>query len=188
MSKFGVGTALLVSFTLGCSSSYMPAASPRVALVMDSGTWAYVRDGKKYPGGLFGGDLDKAVAGNPEAEKYARQYKAGTLTGFVMTFMGLAGLIGGLTVYDTQAESEAYGQRIPPTGLIIAGAGLLVELIGAGVEVSAVPHLTDAINAYNDGLTAPAPPPAQPPSSGDSIIPADTDRLSLRPGTISTDK
>jgi hypothetical protein len=153
---------------------------------MDSGTWAYVRDGKKYPGGRLGGDLDKAVAGNPEAEKYARQYKAEKLTGFVTTVMGLAGVIGGLTVYGAQGASEAYGQRIPPTGLIIAGAGLLVELIGVGVEASAVPHLTDAINAYNDGLAAPAPPPAQPQAAGDSKVPADTDRVSLRPGTIST--
>jgi hypothetical protein len=169
MSKRGLCVALLVSFALGCSSSYVPAASPRVALVMEGGSWAYIRDGKKYPGGLFGGDLDKAVAGNPQAEKYAHQYKAGVVTGFVLSLVGLAGALGGLTVYDTQAAAnEPSGQRVPLTGLIIAGAGLIVDLIGAGIELSAFPHLSDAVNAYNDGLTAPdVPPPPAPSPAGD---------------------
>ena len=86
-------TVFVLCSTVGCASSYLPQPSPRVSVVMDGGSYAYTRDGQKYSGGLFGGDIDKAVKGNKAAEKYAHEYKTGMATGFALTVIGLAGLL-----------------------------------------------------------------------------------------------
>jgi hypothetical protein len=44
----------------------------------------------------------------------------------------------------------------------VMGAGLVVELVGLGVELNAVPHFYDAINAYNDDVR----PGAETPAAG----------------------
>jgi hypothetical protein len=145
-------TAFFLCLTVGCTSSYLPQPSPRVSLVMEGGSYAYVRDGRKYEGGLFGGDIDKVVQGNPKAEKYAHEYKTGMVTGFILTTIGVVGAAGGLTVLTVDAsQSRSPGSSVPPTGLIIAGAGLFVEIVGAILELNAIPHVFDAVNAYNDG-------------------------------------
>jgi len=168
ISHRGASVALLVSFSAGCSSSYVPAVSPRLSLVQDGGGWAYVRDGKKYDGNIFGGELDKAVEGNPQAEKYAHEYQSGRAAGFLISLLGASTAVGGLVVFDAQANAQSSSQNLPVTGLIIIGAGLIADLIGAGIQLSAMPHMYDAINAYNDGLSGPpgAPPPAPPPAQG----------------------
>jgi hypothetical protein len=144
--------ATLAPFALGCSASYRPLASPRVSLVMEGGQYAYVRDGNEYSGGLLGGDIEEAVRGNEKAEEYAHEYKNGMLTGFLLTLLGLAGVGTGAAITGEQSAETRGGQSLPPTGLLVMGGGLLVETIGLIVELSAQPHLTDAINAYNDGL------------------------------------
>jgi hypothetical protein len=152
--------AFFLCSTVSCASSYVPQPSPRVSLVMEEGGgYGYVRDGQKYAGGLFGGDIDKAVQGNPKAEAYARAYKTGRATGFTLTTIGLAGVLGGLTVLGVDS-SQSRATSVPPTGFIIAGAGLFVELIGAILTLNALPHLFDAVNAYNDGLLGGPPPGA----------------------------
>ena len=161
-----------VSFACSCSSSYVPVASPRASLVMDSGTYAYVKDGKKYEGGYFGGDLEQVVQGNAKAEEYAHAYKTGVATGFALTVLGAAAGIGGLVLFGAQAEQSQSGQSIPPTGLVIAGGGLIVELIGSIVVANAQPHLTDAINAYNDGLLSPSNGSATSGPPNDARAPA----------------
>lgn len=70
-----MGAGLLVSTTLGCSSSYMPVNSPGLSMVQEGGTVAFVRDGTKNDGGLFGGRIEEAVRGNREAEEQAHEYK-----------------------------------------------------------------------------------------------------------------
>jgi hypothetical protein len=130
---------------------------------MDGGNYAYVRDGKKYEGGLFGGDLVEAVRGNPQAEDYARAYKRGLTTGLVMTLLGAAVAVAGIVAVSSDLGQHAPGQSIPPTGFIVAGGGLLVELIGDIIELNAMPHLYDAINVYNDGLDS---PPSVAPRAG----------------------
>ncbi len=148
--------AAFAPFALGCSSSYVPAASPRAAIVMDSGSYAYTRDGKKYDGGLFGGDIEEVVRGNPQAEDYARAYKGGMLGGFLLSLAGALGVGAGAAVTVEQGSQRAPGQSVPPTGLVVMGGGLAVEMIGLFLELNALPHMTDAINAYNDGLGAQA--------------------------------
>jgi hypothetical protein len=147
----------LVSCTLGCSSAYVPQPGPRLSVIMDHGSLAYVRDGKKYEGGLFGGDIEEAVQGNAEAELYAHKYKTGMEAGFATTMGGVAGLLGGLVVTGLGAESQTKNLTVPVTGLVIMGVGLVAYLTGAFVMLNAVPHLYDAVNAYNDGVP---PPPA----------------------------
>jgi hypothetical protein len=145
--------AVLASFTFGCSSSYVPAASPRVSLVMRGGTYSYVRDGKEYDGGLFGGEIEEAVRGNREAEEYAREYKDGMVTGFTLSLLGVAAAIGGATLVGASVGRDS--STLSPTGaagLAVTGGGLLTEIIGVIVEANAVTHVFDAVNAYNDGL------------------------------------
>jgi hypothetical protein len=155
----------LVACTTACSSAYIPQPGPRLSVVMDSGSLAYVRDGKTYPGGFLGGDIEDAVKGNPRAEEYAHDYKSGMVTGFVLSMLGVAGMVGGLTFEGIEARQTPGDQPIPLTGLVIAGAGAIVDLIGAGLMMGAMPHLYDAINAFNDGVTPSGPPrPVAPPT------------------------
>jgi len=127
-------------------------------MIMDHGTLAYVRDGKMYEGGLFGGDIEEAVHGNAQAEEYAHKYKTGMEAGFATTMVGVAGLFGGLIVTDLGTESQAGNRAVPVTGLITAGAGLVLYLTGLFVMLNATPHLYDAVNAYNDSVP-PTPAP-----------------------------
>jgi hypothetical protein len=125
---------------------------------MESGTVAYVRDGKKYEGGLFGGNLEEAVRGSPRAQEYAHQYKNGMIAGFSLTMIGVAAEVGGLVLTGADAvRASQNGQSLPMTGPFIAVGGLLVEFVGLVIEAIAAPHLYDAINAYNDSLLVRAP-------------------------------
>ncbi len=146
----------LVSLTTACSSSYVPAVSPRVSLVMKGGTYAYVRDGKEYEGGIFGGDIEEAVRGNPQAEEYAREYKDGMLTGFALSVLGVAAPKCGATMAGASVGStESNASTLGVAGLAITGGGLLTEIIGVIVQANALTHVFDAVNAYNDGLARP---------------------------------
>jgi len=127
MSHGGAGVALLLSLSIGCSSSYVPAVSPRVSLVMEGGGWSYVRDGKAYSGGIFNGELDKAVEGNPSAEKYAHEYQTDRIVGFLISLLGAGTALGGVVVLDAQVNQQAGTQSLPPAGLIVAGIGLIVR-------------------------------------------------------------
>ena len=152
-SRAVAGAALLASLTVGCSSSYVPASSPRVSLVMKGGTYSYARDGKEFEGGLFGGEIEEAVRGNPEAEEYARSYKDGMLTGFALSLVGVAAAVGGATVVGASlGQNESNVSSLGAAGLAITTGGLITEIVGLIVEANAVTHVFDAVNAYNDGL------------------------------------
>src|SRR5580658_10516563 len=129
----------LVSCTLGCSSAYVPQPGPRLSVIMDHGSLAYVRDGEKYEGGLFGGDIEEAVQGNAEAEVYAHKYKTGMEAGFATTMGGLAGLFGGLVVTGLGTESRTRSAAVPVTGLITLGVGLVAYVTGVFVMLNAAP-------------------------------------------------
>jgi hypothetical protein len=125
---------------------------------MEGGKYEYLRDGKKYPGGAFGGDIVGAVHGNPQAEEYAREYKSGVTSGNCLTLAGILTGVAGLTIAGVDIAENPNRQSISDTttvGLITAGAGLVVELIGIIIASNARPHLFDAINAFNDGLDSP---------------------------------
>jgi hypothetical protein len=167
---------LLAPTSLGCASSYVPRPGPHVALVQDGGTISYVRDGVKYDGGIFGGDIDQAVSGSPRAEEYASQYKNGMTTGFVLTMIGSVGLIGGASLLGAEEAQTPSWDSTTTTAMIVMLSGLVVELVGAGIAARAQTHLYDAVNVYNDdvdtgwlraappGFAPPAPPPVAPAS------------------------
>jgi hypothetical protein len=159
----------LIACTAGCSSAYIPEPGPRLSVVVENGTLSYVRDGKTYEGGFLGGDIEDAVSGNERAEEYAHDYKTGMVTGFAMSMIGIAGMVGGAALAAVDVgRPTANDSSLGATGLVVVGAGLILDLIGSGLMVGAVPHLYDAINAYNDGVPGypprrPAPPRAAAP-------------------------
>jgi hypothetical protein len=144
---------------------------------MEGGTYAYVRDGKKYEGGILGGELEEAVRGDPTAEEYASQFRTGMTTGLVLTTVGTLGMVGGLVLTGAEAAQATPGQSLPPTGLVVCGVGLVTELVGLIVSLNAAPHLFDAINAYNDAVGSKVEAPATP-------VPAPSPRV-LAPGVPS---
>jgi hypothetical protein len=150
-----IAVLALVSTTLGCSSAYIPRPGPRLSVLMEGGTMSYVHDGKTYEGGLFGGDLEEAVRGNPQAEEYARAYKTGMTAGFATSMLGVASFVGGLTVTGAQLPPSDSNRSLPATGPILAGVGAVAYLVGLVVMLNAAPHLWDAVNTYNDGLPSP---------------------------------
>jgi hypothetical protein len=142
----------IAAYASGCASTYMPRPGPRISLVMENGSYAYVRDGRTYAGGMFGGDIVEAVRGDPKAEEFARAYKNGVTVGLVLAYLGAAAAFAGLAVAASDEVQHTGGGAPPPTGVIILGSGLLVELVGAVIGLNAVPHLYDAINTYNDDV------------------------------------
>jgi hypothetical protein len=159
--------ALLAPTSLGCASSYVPRPGPHVALVQDGGTISYVRDGVKYDGGIFGGDIDEAVRGSQRAEEYAHEYKSGMTTGFITTMIGALGTIGGAVWMGDAAGQTPISNSGVTTATIVMLSGIVVELIGAGIAARAQTHLFDAVNSYNDdvdmGRVRSASPEAPPP-------------------------
>ncbi len=174
MSRYSAIAGVLAC-TTACSSAYIPQPGPRLSVVMESGSLAYVRDGKTYEGGFLGGDIEEAVSGNPRAEEYAHEYKSGLVTGFAMSMVGIAGMLGGVSFAAADA-ARSNDTSTPLTGLLIAGGGALLDLIGLALMINAVPHLYDAINAFNDGVPtatarAPAAPPSAPSAPSETVAP-----------------
>nr|HEX4313265.1 hypothetical protein [Kofleriaceae bacterium] len=177
---------MAIAATVGsaaCSSMYMPQTPGRVAVILQDGKQAYVRDGQIYPNGMLGGGLVDAVAGNPTAERAAQTYHAKMQSGFTFVLLGVIAELGGLS-YAT-AEVTTNDGRVNNNfagGMAIALGGIVATLIGAGYLSSAEPYRWDAINLFNDGGAAPryapprymppaqlAPPPAAPPGGVDSL-------------------
>jgi hypothetical protein len=159
LQRLGLAAATLAcTFSIGCTSDYMPRPGPRLSMVMDSGSVTYVRDGHKYEGGFLGGDIEGAVQGNPRAEEYASEYKTGMVTGFALTLVSAAGLVAGAVLTGTEAgDDESINSRSPVPGLLVLGGSLVLDVAAVIVLMNAQPHLFDAINAYNDGVKDPAP-------------------------------
>ncbi len=170
MKKLGFAFLSTVSFLAqGCSSSYEPAQSPRIALVYDGGQVAFLRDGKRHQGFLIGGSLLEAVEGDPEAERVARTARNLEIGGYVFAFGGLAPLVGAAVVQGSSHPVDQHEGAV--TALLLSS--LACEFVSLGLTLSAVPRFYDAINIYNDHVdrtllpSAPSPPPLRlaPPSA-----------------------
>ena len=142
----------------------MPRPGPRVAVVIKDGTPSYVRDGRLYEGGALGGDLDQAVAGNPEAEAHAKSYRNGMMGGFIASLTGAVcvGTGAGVLLADSANSFEDHASTAQVTGLVLIGAGIVASIVGGVLYQNAQPHLWDAINIYNDGFPDPMGPPRPP--------------------------
>jgi len=158
-----------VASGFGCSSSYMPRPGPRVAMIQQGGNPAYVREGRVYEGGIFGGDIVEAVRGNPEAEEHAHAYKNGMVGGFLATLAGGVSMITGVTLLAAGTATNDLNGGHNTTeqtagGLLLAG-GLGAYVTGLVLMLNAQPHMWDAINVYNDGIPVPVPYGYPPPGS-----------------------
>ncbi len=165
----GAVLAGISASSLGCATTYTPRQSHRLSFVMSSGRVNYYRDGHEYEGGPFGGELDDAVHGVPEAEEHARTYENLSTAGFVVTLFGAAGVVGGASLMGADYHSNNGFTSTGDTGLALVIGGFVLEMVGLALVASAQPHLFDAINIYNDkvaeGSERPnplAPPPVMP--------------------------
>lgn len=159
-----VALALLV--TTGCSSHYQPQLGPRLSVILDGGSIAYVRDGQKYPHGFMGGGLVEAVEDDPEAKEAAETHRSYMTSGFIVYLVGTACLVAGVVVaIDTIDDPEPHGDK----DAIAAGGvlcGLTGGIAGAALMAAGVPYQYDAINIYNDNVErrrAAQPLPMLPP-------------------------
>jgi hypothetical protein len=119
---------------------------------MEDGRPTYVRDGKKFDGGFLGGDIEEAVHGNPQSEEYAHEFKSGIVTGFVLSMIGAAGVVGGAVVAAAEVDQPRASNAVPVGGLAVMGAGVILDVVGLVMMLNAQPHLFDAINSYNDAV------------------------------------
>jgi hypothetical protein len=150
----------------GCSSSYMPQQRGRVAVIMQDGKPAYVRDGKTYDHGLLGGGLVDAVRGNPGAERAANEYHDRMSSGLIGVLGGTACMVGSIIYAGKElSDGEPEGSHgNADKALWLALGCTVVMLVGTGYMASAEPYRWDAINIFND--TTPQPPMQLPGSPG----------------------
>ena len=139
--------------------------------MMDDGALTLVRDRQAFRVGLFGGDVVRAVEGNPAAEQEARSFKV-RMTSGVTTYLGGLGLgVLGIGLWQSGERNENIGRAHAGEALMLSGIAALFT--GLGLMLSAQPHLWDAINLYNNGIDArlnyfpaPLPPYGAAPYSG----------------------
>lgn len=193
MKLVAVVTAVALA---GCSTHYQPMAGPRISTIVQGGQPTYVRDGREYPHGFFGGGLVDAVEGDPEATEAAETYRDRNVGGFVALMVGSACLVGGIGALAVSAGQDNTSGT-PHTADYVAGGAILCGLAGliAGsiVMASGQTYQFDAVNIYNDHMeqrlrvpyypppfvplppgTAPASPtaPAPPPPAPSAAPPA----------------
>jgi hypothetical protein len=135
-------------------------------MIQQNGNPAYVRDGRIYEGGVFGGDIVEAVRGNPEAEEHARAYKNGMIGGFFATLGGGVSMgagLGLLTLGTAARSSGSDGTTTQTTGGLLLAGGLGAYITGLVLMLNAQPRLWDAINTYNDGIPPWSVPYGSPP-------------------------
>lgn len=142
--------ALLLALTLGvgCSSTYQPVRSSRLSITWDGGRAAYVKEGRTYEGGMFGGQLEEAVKGSREAEQHAHLYRKLMITGVALEGTGLALEVGAMVLLLSQ--DPPLDETRTTVSLGLAFGGLALALAGGIFILNAEPHLYDAVNAYND--------------------------------------
>jgi|SRR5665213_1748575 hypothetical protein len=130
--------------TFGCASSaYAPRPSHRISFVGSAGSTKLIRDSQTY--GMW--DLDRAVAGNPEAESNAQAFTHRTIGGLVLDIAGVGLIVGGVGV---GGFSPSTTHR--PLGIGMAVGGLVGIMAALGLVTSGAAHFYDAINIYNDGV------------------------------------
>ncbi len=148
---------------LGCSSHYMPRANGRVAITMQNGQWMYVRDGQFYSHGLLGGELQRAVAGNPAAEAAAAEYHDRMRDGILEVVLGSIAMTGGAAYAAATAAQDPGGRPNVTAPLLFALGGMVLMFVGTGELATAEPYRWDAINLFNDGAEPSHPPSLSPP-------------------------
>jgi hypothetical protein len=172
----GLVVLLALCFVQGCSSSYEPARSPRIATVVEGGQPTFVKNGVHAGGPQFGTGLVDAVHDNPLAEHHARVGRDLIAGGFVLSIVGLGTEVGGLVVLAKDGTNTGPSSDSGvATALVLGGAAILIA--GGVMMLAGQPHVYDAINIYNDGLDAaarstPAGAPTDAPIGAAAGVPA----------------
>ncbi len=168
------GFALLTA--TACSSSYVPARSPRIAIALDDGGLAFYKNGTEYEAGVFLGGVKEVVKGNPRAEDEARTAQQLVIGGYSCQFAALGASGAGFGVLSS---SHRFGDTDTNVGLGLLAGSAILNLVGAVLEMNAVPHVYDAVNIYNDGVppyagtpSFVAPPPGAAPPTNPFMMPA----------------
>jgi hypothetical protein len=154
-----VAVASLASLA-ACSTHYIPHRPGRVSVVMQGGTWAYVRDGESHPHGFFGSGLQEAVRGNPAAAADADEYHDRMRDGFIATILGAVCL----PVSVGYLAASSVGEDKPNDDAAMLGVGAALgctALMFGGMfySLSAEPYRWDAINRFNDSEPLPVQGP-----------------------------
>jgi hypothetical protein len=132
---------------MACGTAYQPQASARVSVVIHHGVALYVKNGQEIPIGPLGGALEPLVASSAPAAARARRAYHQLAFGVPLYVGGLAALVVGLASSRSPLGWTAIG-----VGAASAGTGL--GLIGAGFT-----NAVDAVNIYNDSVSAPGAAP-----------------------------
>lgn len=161
--------AAVVAALPACSSSYIPQARGRVSLVMMNGAPAYVRDGQVIAHGFLGSGLERAVRGNPAAERAARQYRTRLRDGLLVGVGGLvcstiAGAMGAARMNEAQEGFDDDDDEQVPMEIWLSLGCFVASMGGLGYAISADPLRYDAINIFND--TTPSWVPGMPGTPG----------------------
>src|SRR5262245_32152014 len=104
----------------GCSTSYKPAVSPRVQVVQTASGLAFVRAGKQYEHGFFGGGLHDAVAGVAAAEEHADAHSGLMIGGFLFSVGGVG--LATAAVYTAARTDPVEDQGDTTAGFLLLGA------------------------------------------------------------------
>lgn len=165
-----VWSALAVG-SAACSTGYVPRTPGRIAVTLDGGQYAYVRDGQRHRHGLFGGGLVDAVRGVPAAEAAADEYHDRMRDGFLVGIGGLlcSGVAFGVAVgqsLDDQPDRHASTAAWVALGCAVAMGGGFIYM------ASAEPYRWDAINIFNDTMEARGTAPFAPPPFAPAPLPS----------------
>ena len=157
--------ASLVLAAPACSSQYIPQARGRVSLMMQGGAPVYVRDGQVIKHGFLGSGLERAVRGNPAAERAAREYRERMRDGLLVSTASLVCMVasGAAAAHDLDEQHGEVDSNVDadvPTAAWVALGCFGLMMGGLGYVISAEPYRYDAINIFND--TTPSWTPAAP--------------------------
>jgi hypothetical protein len=155
MNRYAASLLILLPAIQGCSSSYEPARSPRIAVVAEGSGPVVVKDGQHYGSLMLGGVVD-AAQGNARAEREARVGRNLAIGGLVFDLAGLGSTTAAIVVQAQRNRPSDPQPSAAATGLLIGG--LVGVTVGTILLLSSPPHTYDAITIYNDSLDPPPPP------------------------------
>lgn len=154
--------ALAALVATACSTNYVPRSPGRVAVTMEDGAPAYVRDGQSFRHGFLGSGLKKAVRGNRQAEAAADEYHDRIRDGLLVTLLGGVCMSTALGMAIDDIDDNESDRHVETKLLVALGCSGLM-LGGALYTATAEPYRWDAINIFNDN---PPPPPGIYPGYG----------------------
>ena len=153
LGRLGVMVLIAAQALVACTSAYQPRRTSHVAMVMEAGRFQLDRNGQRYDLGLFGGDLEEAVAPHAAAMDHAATYRHQLLGGFALSVAAAVPLgVGlGMTLDQNARGTESWTGPSQLVGAVVA------YVVGLSLVTGAQTHLYDAINEYNDWVNVGMP-------------------------------